>query len=202
MNLDIANNDVKGLLHRTKVYLSDAETHPDSGTASLGLFQGGLQSIFLGRHADGAAAMEELLLTAKDPENYALAVYAHDKVGNVERAQELRDEGRPFVQEYLQRRGESLQPLTYAALFQAQDGQADLAISNLQRAYDKGYRDHGYLAYMPPFDPIRNDPRFSEILRAMRADTSKMRERVDSARAGGDWESLIARFNQPQTASR
>ena len=99
-------------------------------------------------------------------------------------------------------RNASAQALIFIALFLAMDEQADQAISVLQRAYDQGFRDHGYLAYMPPYDPIRNDPRFVEILRMIRADTQKMRERVDSVRDNGDWESLLARFSPQQTASR
>jgi tetratricopeptide (TPR) repeat protein len=199
--LDIAVNDVAGMLATTKILLAKVESNPDDRWAWFDLFQAGLTSIILGRYDDGARTMETLLLTGQDPENYALATYAFSKLGDEDKAQNFREKGRQNADEYLRERDASKDALIFAALFLAMDEQADQAISMLQRAYDKGYRDHGYLAYMPPFDPIRNDPRFGEILRMMRADTQKMRERVDSVRAKGDWESLLARFSPQQTAS-
>ena len=204
LTLDIAVNDVAAMLATTKILLAKVGSNPDDRWAWLDLFQAGLTSIILGRYNDGARAMETLLLTDQDPENYALATYAFSKMQDVneDKVQAFREKGRQNADEYLREANESMHALIFAALFLAMDEQTDQAISMLQRAYDKGYRDHGYLAYMPPFDPIRNDPRFGEILRMMRADTQVMRERVDSVRATRDWESLLARFSPQQTASR
>jgi hypothetical protein len=83
--------------------------------------------------------------------------------------------------------------LEWVTKFLAVDGQIDEAIENLQRMYELGYREHAYLTYMPLFDSLRNDPRFIELIRKMRADTAVMRKRVEAARATGDWDSLIAR---------
>lgn len=202
LDLDIVVNDVQYMLPRSKELLARAESDPDNDLAWLDLYSGGLLSIILGRYDDGARAMETVLLTQQDPENYALAAYAHSQLGSTDRALELREKGRENADEFLRSRNESARALVYVALFLAMDEQSDQAIASLQRAYDKGFRNHAYLSYMPPFDPIRNDPRFAEILRLMHADTQEMRERVDTARASGDWESLLVRFSSPQTASR
>jgi len=52
----------------------------------------------------------------------------------------------------------------YAAL-----GQPDRAFEMLERAYARGVDEHlTYLKVRPPFDPLRADPRFGELLRRMR----------------------------------
>ena len=131
--------------------------------------------------------------STRDPDNFALAAFAHQELGNAEKSMYYREEGRVVVDEFTKDRYLTGDFLAWIASFQAVDQQPDEAIQTLQQAYDRGFRAHPYLVYMPVYDSIRDDPRFKEIIRKMRADTAKMRERVDAARKTGDWESIIAR---------
>jgi TolB-like protein len=69
-------------------------------------------------------------------------------------------------------------------------GEADAAFEWLDRAFDAGWRDYGFLERDPIFKPIATDGRFGRVLERMRRDVEAQRER---ARARGllDLKSLI-----------
>lgn len=193
MMLDIANNDLKNLQTQTNSILKDADERTESGWIANRYFEAGIRCIVLGRFADAARMMDQFIVVVPDPENFAFAAYAQEKAGNSEKSMEYLEKGRASVDEFMKDRYPSIMPLEWVTKFLAVDGQIDEAIRNLQRMYELGYRDHAYLTFMPLFDSLRNDPRFGELIRKMRADTAVMRTRVETARATGDWESIIAR---------
>ena len=194
MRLDIANNNMKNIQATAKRFLKDANEGTEDNWTVNRSYDAGIRFLILGRFADAARMMDRLIVEVRDPENFALAAYAHEKAGNSEKAKEYLEEGRVVMDEYMKDRYPSIGPLNWTAMFLAVDGRIDQAIENLQRMYELGYRDHASLAYMPVFDSLRNDARFTELMRTMRADTQVMRKRVEAARATGDWESMIARY--------
>ena len=197
LQVDTARNDVEGLLATKKDLMTKIDAGADDQWAWFDIYQAGLITLILGNHDEGSRIMDQLIdhlgPEGNDAENYALAAYAHMQIGNPEQAQVYLVAGRNLVAEELNDWQDSAGHLTMVALFEAADGKVDAAVEMLQGAYDIGYRNPFYLFYMPPFEVIRNDPRFVELVRQMRADTALMRERVEKARATGDWESIVAR---------
>jgi serine/threonine-protein kinase len=57
-------------------------------------------------------------------------------------------------------------PFKIASTF-SQAGEIDLAIEWLERAVDHGSLELMYVAVRPDFDPLRQDPRFAELMRRM-----------------------------------
>ena len=193
MRLDIANNNMDNQQATAKRFLKDANEGTEENWTVNRSYDAGIRFLILGRFADAARMMDMLIVEVRDPENIALAAYAHEKAGNSEKAKDYLEEGRVVMDEYMKDRYPSIEPLRWTAMFLAVDGRIDQAIENLQRMYELGYRDHASLAFMPLFDSLRNDARFTELMRTMRADTQVMRKRVEAARATGDWDSIIAR---------
>ena len=191
--VDIATNDFKNQLLQAKFFIRIADEEGEGNRSLNANFDAAIRCIVLGRYDDAARMMDRFTVQVRDPENFALAAFAHQQLGNTEKSESYREEGRVVVDEYMKDRHPYVADLGFIALFQAVDGQADEAIQTLQQAYELGFVDYAYMTYMPLFDSIRNDPRFVELVRNMRADTAKMRERVDAARNSGDWESIIAR---------
>jgi serine/threonine-protein kinase len=77
-----------------------------------------------------------------------------------------------------------------AAVARALLGDADGALTGLQRAYDAGWRDYAIAGIDPMLASLRDDPRFRALLDRARADVTMQRER---ARQRGllDFESLL-----------
>jgi hypothetical protein len=57
-------------------------------------------------------------------------------------------------------------------------GDADAAVEWLERAFDTGWRDYGFLVRDPIFRPLANDARFVRVLDRMRRDVEAQRERA------------------------
>ena len=55
-------------------------------------------------------------------------------------------------------------PAFYTAMIYAQMGETDLAFEYLEKAYDAHEVEMYWLKVEPPFDPIRNDPRWQVML--------------------------------------
>ena len=192
--LDIATNDLEHQLFELKRLLSIVDSGEGQWSENR-IYDAGLRAIILGHWEDAARLMEyyTVEIGARDPENFAFAAFAYQKLGNKEKAEYHLAEGRIEVEEMLTRRHPTAFEFTIVSLLRSADGQTDEAIDVLQRAYELGFRDHAYLVYMPLYDSLRSDQRFIALVRQMRAETEQMRQRVQTARASGDWESIVVR---------
>jgi len=191
--VDIATKNIKNQLLQAKHFLKIADEEEDGFWSTNAQYDAAIRYFVLSRYDEAARMLDIFTESTRDPDNFALAAFAHQELGNAEKSMYYREEGRVVVDEFTKDRYLTADLLPWIASFQAVDQQPDEAIQTLQQAYDRGFRDHPYLVIMPVYDSIRDDPRFKEIIRKMREDTAKMRERVDAARKTGDWESLIAR---------
>jgi eukaryotic-like serine/threonine-protein kinase len=57
-------------------------------------------------------------------------------------------------------------------------GEAGAAVEWLDRAFEAGYRDYGFLERDPIFKPVATDARFVRLLDRMRGDVERQRERA------------------------
>jgi hypothetical protein len=65
-----------------------------------------------------------------------------------------------------------------AAVARALVGDADGAFTELQRAFDAGWRDYGVASVDPMLARLRADPRFDRLLERARSDVAAQRERA------------------------
>lgn len=88
--------------------------------------------------------------------------------------------------------------LLYIALLHAAAEQPEQAIDALQRLEAAGYRDYLWLELLPLFDPIRDDPRYRDVIRGMRDDVDRQRAEVLTA----DWLPGELRLSATETVIR
>ncbi len=204
MQLDLATENIKGLLVSAKYFTeiadADADADADDGSSRShnAMIDASVRWLALGRYDEVARLMTRFIEIVPDAENYAYAVFANYKIGNTKKAKQLRKEGRALLEAQLGNQLHSPDDLFWFALFEAAVGEEDRAIEYLQQAYASGFLDYYLLIYMPFFDEIRSDARFVALLDAMLRDTDEMRARVDAARESGDRESLIAKYFEDQ----
>jgi TolB-like protein/Flp pilus assembly protein TadD len=109
---------------------------------------------FVGRYEEAiAAALRALELEPEDLYNLSVLGYVYAQAGDREQALEIADQ----VEEL----GGSLKEvaLIYGAL-----GEVNLAFEYLERAYESDPSDLDLLSLEPAADPLRDDPRFDELV--------------------------------------
>jgi TolB-like protein/Tfp pilus assembly protein PilF len=209
MQLDLATENIEGLLVSAKYFTEIADADADDGgsRSNNAMIDASYRWLALGRYDEVARLMTRFVEVVPDVENYAYAVFANYKIGNTELAKQLQREGRALLEAQLEaqlgNQPHSPDDLFWFALFEAAVGKEDQAIEYLQQAYASGFLDYYLLIYIPLFDEFRSDPRFVAVLESMLHDTDEMRARVDAVRESGDWQSLIAKyFEDPDTLDR
>ncbi len=71
----------------------------------------------------------------------------------------------------------------YLAMLEAISGRRGPAIGALRDLFDAGYRDYLWIRVLPPLKSLHDDPAYSEILAAMKADADRQRQMV----LGASW---------------
>jgi len=85
--------------------------------------------------------------------------------------------------------------LLYIALLEAVAGHHDETIQTLKRLEAAGYRDHLWLAFLPPFQVLHEESQFLNIVKSMRSDAERQHEQVLTA----DWLPLALRTSQGES---
>lgn len=66
----------------------------------------------------------------------------------------------------------------YQAQFYAVTGEDERAFKSLQHAFKQGYRDYAWLQWVPAFEQIRSDDRWSDLMLSMQKDVAKQRQQL------------------------
>ena len=126
--------------------------------------------------------------------------YALQKRGESARSKVLAAEAERYARERIAAGDDTPDQRVELAAVAALRGDADAALEWLERAFEAGYRDYGFLERDPIFRPLGSDARFVRVLDRMRRDVEAQRER---ARTRGllELKSLIGRasvVNRPR----
>ncbi len=81
----------------------------------------------------------------------------------------------------------------FKSIYLSHFGKTEASISQLESAFDAGYRNHRWIQKLPPFEALLNDDDFQQILEKMRDDVDRQREQV----LASDW--LPTSFLDPQS---
>jgi tetratricopeptide (TPR) repeat protein len=104
--------------------------------------------------------------------------YALQKRGESDRAKTLTAEAERYARERIAAGDDSPVQRIELAAVAALRGDADAAMDWLDRAFDAGYRDYGFLERDPILRPLASHPRFVSVLDRMRRDVEAQRERA------------------------
>jgi TolB-like protein len=104
--------------------------------------------------------------------------YALQKRGESARSKVLAAEAERHTRERIAAGDDTPVQRVELAAVAALRGEADTALEWLQRAFDAGYRDYGFLERDPIFRPLSSDARFVRVLDRMRTDVEVQRERA------------------------
>ena len=104
--------------------------------------------------------------------------YALQKRGESARSKVLAADAERYARERIAAGDDSPEQRVELAAAAALRGEADAALEWLERAFESGYRDYGFLERDPIFRPLANDPRFGRVLDRMRRDVEAQRERA------------------------
>jgi TolB-like protein len=116
--------------------------------------------------------------------------YALQKRGDSARSRALAAEAERYARERIEGGDDTPVLRVEMAAAAALGADADAAVEWLERSFEAGYRDYGFLERDPIFRPLGSHPPFMSVLDRMRRDVEAQRER---ARARGllELESLI-----------
>jgi tetratricopeptide (TPR) repeat protein len=104
--------------------------------------------------------------------------YALHKRGESARSKLLASEAERYTRERIAAGDDTPFQRIELAAVAALRGEADAALEWLERAFEAGYRDYGFLERDPIFRPLANDARFGRVLDRMRRDVEAQRERA------------------------
>jgi TolB-like protein len=104
--------------------------------------------------------------------------YALQKRGESARATVLAAEAERYARERIAAGDDTPAHRVELAAAASLRGAADAALEWLERAFDAGYRDYGFLERDPIFRPLGSHARFVSVLDRMRSDVEAQRERA------------------------
>jgi len=104
--------------------------------------------------------------------------YALQKRGESARSKVLAADAERYARERIAAGDDSPEQRVELAAAAALRGEADAALEWLERAFEAGYRDYGFLERDPIFRPLGSDARFVRVLDRMRRDVEAQRERA------------------------
>ena len=104
--------------------------------------------------------------------------YALQKRGEAARAKLLAAEAERYARERIAAGDDTPAQRVELAAAAALRSEADAAFEWLERAFEAGYREYGFLERDPIFKPLRSDARFVRVLDRMRRDVAAQRERA------------------------
>jgi tetratricopeptide (TPR) repeat protein len=100
------------------------------------------------------------------------------KTGNEERAEDFFREGERRSREGISESPEVTEFYVDMARITSIRGDLDAAVSWMEKAYEHGRREPGFLRHDPLLENVRADPRFDRIVERTEADVVAMRERA------------------------
>jgi TolB-like protein len=104
--------------------------------------------------------------------------YALQKRGESARSKVLAADAERYARERIAAGDDSPEQRVELAAAAALRGEADAALEWLERAFEAGYRDYGFLERDPIFTPLGRDARVVRMLDRMRRDVAAQRERA------------------------
>jgi TolB-like protein len=104
--------------------------------------------------------------------------YALHKRGESARSTALAAEAERYARERIAAGDDTSDHRVELAAAAALRGEATAAVEWLERAFEAGYRDYGFLELDPLFRPLASDARFVRVLDRMRRDVEAQRERA------------------------
>jgi hypothetical protein len=104
--------------------------------------------------------------------------YALHKRGDSARSKLLAAEAERYARERIAAGDDTSDHRVELAAAAALRGEATAAVEWLERAFEAGYRDYGFLELDPLFRPLASDARFVRVLDRMRRDVEAQRERA------------------------
>lgn len=212
----LAAGDMRNLLTYMADFKKKFDESPDEEYWQWRLYDLLFLNLALGRLEEAVETSVRLTESPTDAENYVMAASAHLQLaeveatrGNANRAALLQASAATYLEQAQAEIDKQFQAAPSPAMvqiwvsaFHATAGRHNEALDFLERGYEANFRDVGYLHYMPMFDPLRNDPRYLDVIRNIKADLEAMSARVDETAASGDWESIVSRFLDAGSTAR
>jgi hypothetical protein len=104
--------------------------------------------------------------------------YALQKRGEAARSQALAAEAERYARERIAAGDDTPAQRVEMAAAAALRGDAAAAVDWLEKGFEAGFRDYGFLERDPIFRPLGSDTRFVRVLEQMRRDVDTQRERA------------------------
>ena len=104
--------------------------------------------------------------------------YALHKRGESVRSKVLLAEAEQYARDRIAASDDTSDHRVDLAAVAALRGDGGAAVEWLERAFDAGWRDYGFLERDPIFRPLANDARFGRVLDRVRRDVEAQRERA------------------------
>jgi tetratricopeptide (TPR) repeat protein len=126
-----------------------------------------------------------LVLSSLYSDYVTLLGYAHQKMGDEERALGLFEETERYYTERIAKGDTSFRARQGLAAVHALRGEKEAAYDWLQQAIDAGFWAYAELERHPCFESLHGEERFQEMMAGVKARVEEMRRQVDAMEAAG-----------------